>query len=102
MRAATNLFDQRSRRITIRARAKWVARAELEVIQIGVFQLSLSFFQYGAATLADGGVSLVFADAGGIVPAALAFCAVGFLNFDVHAACTVARALSECDSRDDE
>ncbi len=40
------------------------------------------FGEGGGAALADGWVAGVFADVGGVVPAAVAFFAVGFLNGD--------------------
>ena len=52
----------------------------------------VNFFEHGAATLAHRGIVLVLAHVSRKIPAALALLRLGFVDFDLHAARSVARA----------
>src|SRR5208337_3993456 len=61
---------------------------------------ALQFFQHSATALADRRIHLVFAHVRGVIPAAFALGAVGFLHLHPHAA--GAGPWRECDRRNDE
>src|SRR5258708_10923373 len=65
-------------------------------------RLRSKLFQNSTATLADGGIRLILADVGGVIPATFALRSIGFLHFDVYAARAVAGTFGNGHCLDDE